>query len=108
MKTFGENPLLSGITLSGGEPFMQPEPLVYMAQEVKKAGKTVITYTGYTLEQLAAKQADAVRELLFLTDTLIDGPYIESLRDPDLQFRGSSNQRVLNKDTIACMLHAGK
>jgi anaerobic ribonucleoside-triphosphate reductase activating protein len=101
-----ENPLLSGVTFSGGEPFLQPEPLAAMARKVKKAGKTVLVYTGYTLEQLVADRNAAVRELLLLTDTLVDGPYIEALRDPDLTFRGSANQRILNKDVIANALRA--
>ena len=104
LQLFEENPLLSGVTFSGGEPFMQPGPLAIMAREVKKAGKTVVVYTGYTLEQLAAERNSAVHDLLLLTDTLIDGPYVESLRDPDLIFRGSSNQRVLNRDVIADVL----
>ena len=105
LKKFGENPLLSGITFSGGEPFMQPDPLAAMAGKVKEAGKNVIVYTGSTLEQLAACNDTAIRDLLALTDTLIDGPYIESLRDPDLTFRGSSNQRILPKDAILAALH---
>ena len=93
-----ENPLLSGVTLSGGEPFCQAEALCELAQRVREMGKTVFAYSGYTLEQLLekGKAEPAVRRLLSLTDTLVDGPYIEAQRDLELQFRGSRNQRVID------------
>ena len=92
-----ENPLLSGITFSGGEPFCQPAPLYRLAQMVKARGHNVMTYTGYTYEQLQAMaQTDqAIARLLSVTDILVDGPYIEAQRDLDLKFRGSANQRIL-------------
>ncbi|MGI5893363.1 MAG: anaerobic ribonucleoside-triphosphate reductase activating protein [Candidatus Merdivicinus sp.] len=92
------DPLLEGITLSGGEPFCQPEALIPLVQEVRKMGKTVFAYSGYTIEQLLelSKQRPAIGELLHLCDTLVDGPYVESLRDIDLLFRGSSNQRMID------------
>ncbi len=95
---FRENPLLSGITLSGGEPFCQAEALCELAQLVKNAGKTVVAYSGYTLEQLLekGKTEPAILRLLRLTDTLIDGPYIESRRNLELLFRGSDNQRIID------------
>ena len=80
---------------------MQPAPLAAIAREVKNGGKTVMAYTGYTLEQLLANRNMAVRELLSLTDILVDGPYIEALRDLELSFRGSANQRVLDRAAIA-------
>ena len=97
-----ENPLLDGITLSGGEPFCQAEALLPLVQQVRKLGKTVFAYSGYTLEQLLdlGKNQPAVSELLKLCDTLVDGPYVEALRDLNLEFRGSSNQRVLDLHTI--------
>ena len=93
-----ENPLLSGVTLSGGEPFCQAEALCELALRVREMGKTVVAYSGYTLEQLLekGKAEPAVRRLLGLVDTLIDGPYVEAQRDLDLQFRGSRNQRVID------------
>lgn len=100
---FSENPLLSGITFSGGEPFLQPVPLLQLAKMVKDKGKTVIAYTGFTYERLFemtkynSENANALRELLPLIDLLIDGPYVEALRDLELHFRGSSNQRILDK-----------
>jgi anaerobic ribonucleoside-triphosphate reductase activating protein len=100
---FDENPLLSGITLSGGEPFLQPGPLSRLAEQIKARGKTVFTYTGYTFEDLFRQMREdgelgpAVASLLSFTDTLIDGPYVEELKDLDLPFRGSSNQRILDR-----------
>ena len=97
-----QDPLLDGVTFSGGEPFCQPEALVPIAKAVKQMGKTIFAYTGYTLEELLdlAKGRPAILELLRLCDTLVDGPYVEALRDLDLEFRGSSNQRMIDLHTI--------
>ena len=92
-----ENPLLAGVTFSGGEPFVQPEALLPLAREIKARGLHLLIFSGYTYEQLQAMAAssEATAQLLRLCDTLIDGPYIEEQRDLTLQFRGSANQRVL-------------
>lgn len=102
-----ENPLLSGVTFSGGEPFAQAEALLPLARAVKRQGLHLLCYSGYTYEQLRElrQQQPAVGELLSLCDTLIDGPYIDEQRDLTLLFRGSTNQRILQlKDgvVIAC------
>lgn len=89
-----ENPLLSGITFSGGEPFLQPAPLTELAQAAHKLGLDVWSYTGFTLEELE-KRTD-VQQLLNEVDVLVDGPYVEALRDLTLRFRGSSNQRIID------------
>lgn len=100
---YAENPLLQGVTFSGGEPFEQAGALSCLAASVHKMDGDIVTYTGYTfeslLEQIAKKapQASAWQSLLDQTDLLIDGPYIESLRDLELTFRGSSNQRLLDR-----------
>lgn len=83
-----------GITISGGEPFLQAAELADMLRKVadlsgEKPG--VIIYTGYTLEEL--ETLPGAQELLALTDILIDGPYIREL-DDGKSLRGSSNQRV--------------
>ena len=99
---FRQNPLLSGITFSGGEPFEQAAPLAELAREVHLLGKSVVIYTGYTLEELheLAHRDQARGELLAQADLLIDGPYVQHLRDLDLPHRGSGNQRILDKKAI--------
>ena len=92
-----ENPLLSGITLSGGEPFEQAEALCALAEGAKALGKSVMAYTGYVFEDLLARNDPWTNRLLELTDVLVDGPYKEELRDLELQFRGSANQRLLDR-----------
>lgn len=93
-----ENPLLSGVTFSGGEPFCQAEALSELGVRVKALGKHLIVYSGYTIEQLLEmeKSQPYVGKLLRIADILIDGPYIQQLRDLTLPFRGSSNQRIID------------
>lgn len=93
-----ENPLLSGITFSGGEPFLQPAPLTELAQAAHKLGLDVWSYTRFTLEELE-KRTDA-QQLLNEVDMLVDGPYVEALRDLTLRFRGSSNQRIIDLNEL--------
>ena len=97
LRQMGENPLLQGLTISGGEPFCQPEALLPLARGAREQGKDVTIYSGYTLEQLLemAKDHPAILDLLRACDILVDGPYVEQLRDLTLTFRGSSNQRIL-------------
>ena len=94
------NPLLTGITFSGGEPFLQPAPLTRLAKEAHKRGLDVWSYTGYTLEELLAKKNPAIDALLRELDVLVDGPYEERLRDLTLNFRGSSNQRIIDMNAF--------
>lgn len=93
-----ENPLLSGVTFSGGEPFCQAAALSQLGKKVKELGKNLMVYTGYTLEQLIelGGSKPEIIDLLKVTDTLVDGPYVEALRDLELEFRGSSNQRIID------------
>ncbi len=91
-----ENPLLQGVTFSGGEPMDQAIPLVELAKKIKAAGLDLWVYTGYTYEVLKTKNDAAVQELLSLADVLVDGPFIMEQRDIELAFRGSRNQRILN------------
>ena len=103
LEQFCSDPLLSGITFSGGEPFLQPEPLLWLAKEVHRLGKNVMAFSGYTLEELLDQglERPAVTDLVNEVDYLVDGPYIEELRNLELEYRGSSNQRYLNKEEIA-------
>ncbi len=93
-----QNPLLSGVTFSGGEPFRQPAPLAELARRVHALGLDVWCYTGYTLEALqdAAARDEAAAGLLAATDVLVDGPFRQKERDLTLRFRGSRNQRVID------------
>lgn len=87
------NPLLDGITLTGGEPFEQPEACRILADAAHARGLNVWAYSGYTFEQLCA--APEKRRLLEACDVLVDGPFLLEERSLDLRFRGSKNQRVL-------------
>jgi len=89
---FRRNPLLEGITLTGGEPLLQIDASTELARAAKNFGLNVWLYTGYTFEELPAEAAT----LLEFVDVLIDGAFVESLRDLDLQFRGSTNQRLID------------
>lgn len=90
--------LLSGVTFSGGEPFCQPAGFLELAKGIKKRNLNIVAYSGYSYEQLLEMglKNGNVKELLGMIDILIDGPYIEELRDLTLRFRGSSNQRVID------------
>ena len=91
-----KNPLLRGVTFSGGEPFSQIEPFAALAKQVRALpGKLDITvYSGYTFEELAA--LPGAEKLLGLCDYLIDGPFLLAARDLSLTFRGRRNQRYLD------------
>ena len=108
LEKFLADPLLSGITFSGGEPFLQPEPLLWLARMVHAKGKNVMAYSGYTLEELLDKGREdkAVADLVREADYLVDGPYIEALRDLELEYRGSSNQRWLSREDMAELIKA--
>ncbi len=107
---FDEDPLLSGITFSGGEPFLQPEALADLAEAVHARGKDVMVYSGFTFEQLLEQEGQdpAVRRLLEQADILVDGPYVESRRNLELEFRGSDNQRLLNREAMRRLREARK
>ena len=94
VKMVKENPLLDGITLSGGEPFEQALECSILARKVKSLGLNVVTYTGYTFEQILKNKK--FRELLLQTDILIDGKFDISKKSMMLQFRGSTNQRIID------------
>lgn len=88
------NPLLDGITLSGGEPFAQMGPCRELTEAAHERGLTVWCYTGYTWEALLDRCGTG--EFLRLADVLVDGPYIESQRTLELPWRGSRNQRLID------------
>jgi len=86
------NPLLDGLTLSGGEPFLQPEDCAALARAAHDADLNVWCYTGWTLEQLRERPEAEV--LLREIDVLVDGAYMEEQRTFNLPWRGSANQRI--------------
>ena len=88
-----------GITLSGGEPFMQSEALLDVAKECKNLNLDVWAYTGYTFEDLTDKKNPNYFNninLLRNIDVLVDGRFIETKKDITLRFRGSINQRIID------------
>ena len=114
-----ENPLLSGVTFSGGEPSHQPVAFLEIAKKVKSRGLNIWMYSGYTLEELLSRanstisdldnmnenssqtsekneEQVALKGLLSLIDVLVDGKFINELKDLTLPFRGSRNQRIID------------
>lgn len=84
------------VTFTGGDPLYQAERIIPLARKIKEELKLDIwCYTGFTHEELLELGNAAVNELLQLVDVLVDGPFVESLRDTTLPFRGSSNQRII-------------
>ncbi|MDK2565086.1 anaerobic ribonucleoside-triphosphate reductase activating protein [Romboutsia sedimentorum] len=91
--------LQRGITLSGGEPFLQPEALEVIAKEAKINNLDVWSYTGFTFEQLLdSRNPNRFKNLNLLKhiDVLVDGKFELDKKDFNLKFRGSSNQRVID------------
>ena len=94
---------VDGLTLLGGEPF-EPEnqrELVKLLRRIRaeRPGKDVWCYSGYTLEQLRGAEhphCEVTEEMLSLIDVLVDGRFVEALKDVSLKFRGSSNQRIID------------
>ncbi|MEG0392692.1 MAG: anaerobic ribonucleoside-triphosphate reductase activating protein [Anaerovoracaceae bacterium] len=98
LREVDKNPLLQGVTFSGGEPVCQAEAFVALAKEVKKRKLDIVLFSGYTYEELfaMAKKETKVAELLEQVDLLIDGKFKPSQKDLSLQFRGSRNQRIID------------
>ena len=92
------NPLLDGLSLSGGEPFEQAEPLAELAEGAQARGYDVMTWSGYTFEFLLAHRDERPgwRRLLDASDVLVDGPFLIAQRSLGLPCRGSRNQRILD------------
>lgn len=89
-----QNPLINGVTFSGGEPFIQAGALSLLAKVLKKEGYSVWSYSGYTFDKL--ERDDKFRSLLEHLDVVVDGPYVQSKHSMDIDFRGSSNQRIID------------
>jgi len=91
-----QNPLTSGLTLSGGEPFLQPEECAALARIAHEEGLNVWTYTGFLFEDLIQEGDPGKLALLDETDVLVDGLFVGALKSYDLPFRGSTNQRLIH------------
>lgn len=90
IKMIADNPLISGITLSGGEPFCQSEACLEIAREAHHMNLNVWCYTGYEFNDIIHSP------LLHEIDVLVDGKFIESQKSLSLRFRGSLNQRLID------------
>lgn len=92
------NPMIKGVTFSGGDPFERAEEFAYMAMKFKEAGLNVWSYTGYTYEYILENLDNRAgwRELLNNLDVLVDGKFEEDKKVEGLKFKGSSNQRIID------------
>ena len=98
-----DNPILSGVTFSGGEPFLQAKSLSALAKKIHAKNLNIWCYTGNTYEEIIERNNHDELELLNNIDILVDGDFREDLRDLTLKFRGSSNQRIIDMNaTLAC------
>ena len=96
INTLNITPLLSGFTFSGGEPFIQAEAGAQIAEYLKSIRVNLWVYTGYVWEELMSlMEKPGFKDLLSLTDVLVDGPYRREVRNLELPFRGSENQRII-------------
>ncbi len=107
LQAVDENPLLDGVTFSGGEPACQPAGFLSLARGIKARGLDIIMYSGYTFEELQsmAENSQDLARLLQYVDILVDGRYEAEKRDLTLAFRGSTNQRVID---VKASLREGK
>lgn len=96
MNQIARDPLVSGVTFSGGEPFLQAGKLLPIARECRRRGLNVMTYSGWTFEELLAQNDPAWNALIELSDVIVDGPYLQEYRSSSAKFRGSINQRLVN------------
>ena len=98
LKKIEENPLLDGVTFSGGEPFCQAPALAELGGQLRQRGLNIITYTGFTYEKLLAdaNAENGYRALLEVTDFLVDGRFEQDKKSYELPFKGSTNQRFID------------
>ncbi len=100
-KEIKSNPLIKGVTYSGGEPFIQTRPLIALSQVLRAEGYSLWSYSGYTFDKLSSDFMQ--RELLQYLDVVVDGPFVQAKHSLDLDFRGSSNQRIIDvQKSLAC------
>lgn len=98
-----ENPMIKGVTFSGGDPFERAEEFAYMAKKFKEHGLNVWSYTGYTYEYIMENLNKALgwKDLMFNLDVIVDGRFEEDKKQDGLRFKGSTNQRIIDvKETM--------
>lgn len=92
------NPIIKGITFSGGDPIEQADKFAYMAKAFKKVNLNIWCYTGYLFEELLemSKEKVGIRELINNIDVLVDGKFEIKKKEEGLRFKGSTNQRIID------------
>lgn len=92
------NPMIKGVTFSGGDPFEQAKEFAYIAEKIKSLGLNVWCYTGYTFEHIleCIDNESNWNKLVNNVDILVDGRFDENKKECKLKFRGSSNQRIID------------
>lgn len=106
IKDINSNPMLDGITFSGGDPFYYPQSFVRLLKIIKERTQLNIwAYTGYTYEQIIANEELCI--CLDYIDTLVDGRFEQEKFSPSIAFRGSSNQRILNMKSMRVIHPSG-
>jgi anaerobic ribonucleoside-triphosphate reductase activating protein len=93
-----DNPIIKGVTFSGGDPWEQADKFAYMAKEFRNNGLNVWSYTGYTYEYILENKDKRLgwNDLLSNIDVLVDGRFEEDKMEEGLKFRGSKNQRIID------------
>jgi len=86
---------IEGVSLIGGEPFLQAEGLAYVAERCKQRGLTVLVFSGYRIDELRGMKDENVERLLSVSDILVDGPFDAQMIDDERGWVGSKNQSVL-------------
>lgn len=91
---FGNDSMISGYSILGGEPLLNCKDMLQLVKEIRLShpDKNIWMWTGYKFENLSKEQLEVIK----LIDVLVDGQFIDSLKNPNLKFRGSYNQRIID------------
>jgi anaerobic ribonucleoside-triphosphate reductase activating protein len=107
-KAARDNPLIGGVTLSGGEPFAQARQLLPFARYVRECGLDLWIYTGWTIEEILSRLDQHETALLGCADALVDGRFEAAKRTLEIPFVGSANQRIIRRDEIKFLIDTTK